>query len=616
MKHTLLPFLALLGSCDPPGERDTGVPMDWDADGWYGHEDCDNRDYAIHPGAEEICDGLDNDCDGDIDEGFEDSRPWYADADGDGYGDAMVRARHCDPPHGYVEDHSDCDDDDPTIHPGADDAWYDGVDSDCDGGDDLDADGDGHAWEGAGGDDCDDEDDEVFPGALDWRDERDQDCDGVVDASPLAGRPGLLQGAYDEGLLGAALLSVPDQDGDGEVDLVVGSPGVGAAWLIDGPLTEDATLPNAASARLWGESLDSRAGSALAWIGDCDGDGAEELLVGSWLATAGRGAATLVPTPITGDVTLADSAWRVEGAQSGDWLGYAVAGLGDVDDDGFDDLLLGARGVSDIQSQAGAAWLLRGTAAGPQPLGEGARIVGTRERDFAGCAVAGPGDVDGDGLPDLLVGARGEDSGGGAYLFLDAPRGELPLAEAAGQLHGEEPYDYAGWALAGAGDVNGDGLNDILVGAYGRDDGWLDACGGAYLIHGRGREAWTALSSLSQAEVSWLGERAGDHAGWSVASPGDVDGDGRPDLVVGAPGSDLGEDDSGTVYLLLDIEPGGADLNEAALRLYGEAGAQAGWALAATGDHDGDGLPDLLLGLPERGEQSQGAVQVVGLSEP
>ncbi len=612
--RTLLPLLLLaLTGCPTASEApDTGHPMDWDVDGWFGGEDCDDDDPAVNPDAEEACDGVDNDCDGEIDEGFADSRTWYADGDGDGYGDPQQRARHCEQPSGWVADNTDCDDEDPTVHPGAEDAWYDGVDSDCDRADDHDADADGWTWQGSGGEDCDDDDPAVHPGTIDWSDDADTDCDGVVDATRLADRPGLVVGGYDDGLLGSALLTVPDQDGDGVEDLLLGSPGIGAAWLVAGPLTGSLRLPADALARLWGESLDSRAGAALALAGDTDCDGTDEVLVGSWLAADGRGALSLLPGPLTQDQALTDAPWRIEGDRAGDWLGYALAAAGDVDDDGYADLLVGARGWSDTAEGAGAAWLLRGGPDGPQTLGEGALIFGLHERDFAGSAVAGPGDVDGDGYDDLVVGARGEDSGGGAFVFLDAVTGPRGLDSAEGQLWGEDPYDYAGWSLAGVGDVDSDGYDDLLVGAYGRD-GWMSAVGAAYLVHGRGREAWATVQTLAQAETRYLGERPQDHAGWAVTGPGDVDGDGRPDLLIGAPGADLGGENSGTVYLVLDPGTGAQDLDDAALRLRGEAGDEAGTALAPTGDHDGDGLPDLLMGLPGGGEEGAGVVRVVGL---
>jgi hypothetical protein len=125
--------------------------------------DCDDLAASINPGATEVCNSLDDDCDGltDDDDGSLDTTTattWYADSDGDGYGDASATTLTCDAPSGYGSDDTDCDDGDATVYPGAADTWYDGVDSDCAGDDDDDADGDGEAPYAAGGTDCDDDD--------------------------------------------------------------------------------------------------------------------------------------------------------------------------------------------------------------------------------------------------------------------------------------------------------------------------------------------------------------------------------------------------------------------------------------------------------------------------
>ena len=145
--------------------------------------DCDDSDATAYPGADEHCDGVDTDCDGTADEADSlDASTWYADADGDGYGDAATSTQSCDAPSGYVADATDCDDADPDIHPLAPETWYDGVDSDCDGASDYDADGDGFDSDEYEGEDCDDEDPEINPDATDsWYDGVDSDCDGASD---------------------------------------------------------------------------------------------------------------------------------------------------------------------------------------------------------------------------------------------------------------------------------------------------------------------------------------------------------------------------------------------------------------------------------------------------
>jgi len=203
-----------------PGDDDSAEPTpptDEDHDGFYSDEDCDDYDSNVYPGTTEICDGVDDDCDGEIDEGV--TSTYYADADGDGYGDEDSPTQACSKPTGYVPVPNDCDDHDDTVWPGAAELC-DGQDQDCDGDIDegvtslyyVDADEDGYGdpnqttpscegLPGASDDptDCDDGDDSVHPGADEHCDGLDNDCDGLTDEEPT------VEGG----------LWYPDADGDG-----------------------------------------------------------------------------------------------------------------------------------------------------------------------------------------------------------------------------------------------------------------------------------------------------------------------------------------------------------------------------------------------------------------
>ena len=143
--------------------------------------DCDDATATVHPGATEWCNGIDDDCDGLLDDGAADAALWHADADEDTYGDAAVYSYACDEPLGYVADDTDCDDADATVYPGAPEIPYDGIDQDCSGDDVADADGDGYLALHTGGDDCNDNDASIFPGSAESADGVDEDCDGLVD---------------------------------------------------------------------------------------------------------------------------------------------------------------------------------------------------------------------------------------------------------------------------------------------------------------------------------------------------------------------------------------------------------------------------------------------------
>jgi MYXO-CTERM domain-containing protein len=157
---------------------------DGDGDGFFACDDCDDGDRSIFPGATETCDGVDNDCDGAVDGSDEvtDGTSFYADADGDGFGDPSSTTTACSVPEGYAEESGDCDDADPVRFPAAAEVWYDGVDQDCDD-NDADQDGDGFEARSVGGDDCDDVNAAVFPGAADAPyDGVDADCAGNDDS--------------------------------------------------------------------------------------------------------------------------------------------------------------------------------------------------------------------------------------------------------------------------------------------------------------------------------------------------------------------------------------------------------------------------------------------------
>jgi hypothetical protein len=143
--------------------------------------DCDDADDTIHPGAVEVCDGVDQDCDGTIDDNATDALVYYEDADADTYGNAASTVTDCNAPAGYVADDTDCDDAAAGTNPGAVEIPYDGIDQDCANGDLVDVDGDGSIGAGAGGPDCADGDPSVNPSATELADGVDQDCDGIVD---------------------------------------------------------------------------------------------------------------------------------------------------------------------------------------------------------------------------------------------------------------------------------------------------------------------------------------------------------------------------------------------------------------------------------------------------
>jgi hypothetical protein len=285
-------------------------------------------------------------------------------------------------------------------------------------------------------------------------------------------------------------------------------------------------------------------------MGDVTGDGLADLFVGAPYADADDsdgGAVYFVAGAPSSDASLV-SLPRWTGANAGNQLGTAVAAGGDLDGDGIGDLLVGAPYLDAGGEGGGGAYLLLGPLDGSESLADAdARVLGDDANDFAGAALAFAGDVDGDGAEDLLVGAFGDDTSGidagTAAVFYGRPAGDRYLSTADARLTGETTGDFAARSVAAVGDLDGDGFGDVAVSAHYRDG----SAGAAYVMAG----PVYGLVSLATATARLFGEAGGDFAGIGVTGGGDIDADGAPDLVVGAPASDRGAVDGGVAYVLL-----------------------------------------------------------------
>lgn len=409
----------------------------------------------------------------------------------------------------------------------------------------------------------------------------------------VASAPTVFLGAANDGAGGALALD--------EGRLLVGAQlgNRACAWPL--PVAAGALTLDEAPWCWSGGSAADYAGSAVDLAGEAVVVGA----VGHSGAAAGAGAALWVRELAEPEL---EAGWVFTGEAAGDYAGVRVR-LRDLDQDGALDLLVGASANDRGGAGAGAVYLLLAPDGGGGLgdadsifCGTGAEVAGPpapphgapAEGDGVG-AVFALGDLDGDGLEDLVLGANGSDAAGAdsgavGVVFAPLPAGEIPWSELDQRWAGPMPSAFAGDEVLAGADLDGDGRGDFV--AVEQDGG----PGRLRLVPGS--DASGELSLLD-APTSLEGSTSADQAGASASLAGDLDGDGAVDLVVGAYGADPGLSDAGVAWVLPGpFAPGNFALADG-LTLFGaEEGAWVGRAVAGGADADGDGVPDLLVGAP------------------
>jgi hypothetical protein len=448
-------------------------------------------------------------------------------------------------------------------------------------------------------------------------------------------------GEYAGAGLGGQVAFAGDVNGDGYDDILMSSPGfhtapsggtsVGKVYLVFGNASsniKDMDVSNA-NASFIGEGQWNYAGTALDGAGDVNGDGFDDIIIS---AARGAGKTYVIFGRRSGwtmnqNLVYSNASFLGEGTSDQSYRG--LSGVGDVNNDGYDDFAIGATWNSEGGNTAGQAYLILGRASGwsnnVSLANVNASFIGEEPSDNAGSSISGAGDVNNDGYDDIIIGAPGFDrttsgENGKAYVIFGRSSGwsmDVDLSQANASFIGDQ-WNNQGKVVSDAGDVNGDGYDDFMI-ASNSDNGGGNQNGRVYVVFG-GANLGTNVS-LYNVNASLNGGYWGNHFGTAISEAGDLNNDGYDDIMITAPDSHGGASYRGTVYIYYGRSSGWSmnmSVSTSDVIFVGEVNYDnLGAYIAGGGDVNNDGRLDVLISSTRNDEGGNDAGQVyLILNEP
>lgn len=398
------------------------------------------------------------------------------------------------------------------------------------------------------------------------------------------------ENAFDQ--FGNGISSAGDVNGDGYSDIAVGAQGyatnTGRTYVYHGSSSGLSSTP------AWmaiGEAAGNKFGVSIHSAGDVNGDGYSDVAVGAPAYLSNTGRAYVYQGSSSGLSTT--PAWTVTGENNDDLFSTYTGLAGDIDGDGYSDVIISAPGYPSGNSQ-GKAYAYHGSSSGLSVTPTWTDS-GENNGDQFGTGACAAGDVNGDGYSDVAVGAPGyATSTGRTYVYHGSSTGLSTTS--AWTATGENTDTQFGFSVSTAGDANGDGFADIIIGAP------------AFANQGKGYVYYGSLAGLSvAAEWTATGENSGDQYGFSVATAGDINGNGVSDIVIGAPTFDGGHADEGKAYVYYGT-PGGLSVTQNWEQEGNQGWAYYGRSVSSAGDVNGDGYSDVIIGAThyDNGQNEEG----------